>query len=200
MWRELWGFKSPRRHYFNKYMKYLIVNNTKHKELLEFPMPEKFLEYVKFNREGVKFFYRNQSNNFDIPYTNIKDMKIIIINPGYQYVGRDAYLVKSFILKFTVVHKDKKQNISLLNEENGLIDRIFDIIHFSKYINNFSYSFRNNKSYSLKFDKAIKSYINNNYKHTLSSFGCTKWAFPVEILVVVFLFLLLFLIAYLIVL
>ena len=70
--------KSPHRHYFNKYMKYLIVNNTKNKELLEFPIPENFLEYVKFDREGVKFFYRNQSNNFDIPYTNIKDMKILL--------------------------------------------------------------------------------------------------------------------------
>ncbi len=181
-------------------MKNLLINNTKHKELLEYPIPKKILEYIKLDKEGVRFFYRNQSDNFDVPYTSIKDMKIIIINPGYQYIGRDAYLVKSLILKFKVILEGKEQNISLLNEENGLIDRIFDIIHFSKYVNNFSYSFRNNKSYSLKFEKAIKSYINNNYKHTLSSFGCTKWAIPVEILVVLFLFLLLFLIAYLIVL
>ena len=177
----------------------LNYNNTKNKELLEFPISKKILEYVKFDINGVKFFYRNQSNNFDIPYTSIKDMKIIIINPGYQYMGRDAYLVKSFILKFTVEQDGKEQSISLLNEETGLIDRIFDIIHFSKYINHFSYSFRNNKNYSLKFDKAIKSYINNNYKHTFSSFGCTKWAMVVEIGVVLLLFSLLFLIGYLII-
>lgn len=180
-------------------MKSIVINNTKHKELLEFPTPEKILEYVEFNKKGVEFYYRNQSNNFSIPFSGIKDMKLIIMSPSYKFIGRDAYLVKSFILKFVFEIKNKEHTISLLNEENGVIDRIFNIIYFSKYVNNFSYSFRNNKKDSQKFDNAIKSYINNNYKHTFSSIGCTKWAIPIQILFLLSLIMLLIIIGWLII-
>lgn len=163
-------------------MKSLLINNTKYKKLIESLASEEILEYIKFNKEGVEFFYRNKSNNISIPFSNIKDMKLIIISPAYKFIGRDAYLVKSFILKFKFVRNNTDYTISLLNEEYGVIDRIFDVIHFSKYINSFSYSFRNNKKDSKKFDIAIKSYINNNYKHTFSSIGCTKWALSIQIL------------------
>ena len=47
--------------------------------------------------------------------------------------------------------------------------------------------------------KVIESYIANNYKHTLRSFGYTVWAIPTLIITVILLFMLLFLVGYLIV-
>ena len=86
-------------------MKNLIINNTKYKSILEFPMPKKILEYVKFTPNGIMFYYRNPSNNFNILYENIKEMKLIFI-AGYTY--RSYYPLKSFVLKFTYFLNGKK--------------------------------------------------------------------------------------------
>ena len=71
----------------------------------------------------------------------------------------------------------------MLNEEYfGLIDRVFNIIYFSKYIVNFSYGFYNEKRKAKGFDKAIKTYINNKYRHSISTIGLTKWGTPLLII------------------
>lgn len=157
-------------------MKSLIVNNTKCHDIIEFPMPKKILEFVKFTTKGVEFYYRNEVENFSVSYADVLKMKLIFVGDTFNHFR--GYFLKSFILNFVVLRNNKSLSINLFNNEFKIKDTIFKIIYFSKYIGSFSYDFRNGKQDSSVFDKAIKSYINNGYKHTFGSIGCTKWGFP----------------------
>lgn len=174
-------------------MKHLIIQNTVyHTDNL---IKNNTLEGIVLSDTSIEVFYNDEVKNFVIPYKDIREMKLVITcEQGFRY---------DFINKFTlqIVYEidSKEHKLSLINAKtNGLLDRIFGIICFSRYINNFSYVFTKAIKGSMALDKAIKSYIHNNYKHTFYSFGYTKWAIPVLISTVILLFMALFLIGYLI--
>lgn len=170
----------------------------------------KAIRYVEFCKEGITVGYSDKERS-NILYENIDslDLKLktettcsyrstsLIIPAGYRYIG-----VAGFDLK--IKYNDNKGSKSITVKHPSCfttMDKIFEIVHFSQYIYNFSYKCNREHETELKktLGKAIESYIANNYRHTLRSFGCTVWAIPVLIITVILLFMLLFLIGYLIV-
>lgn len=166
----------------------------------------KAIRYVEFCKEGITVGYSDKERS-NILYENIDslDLKLktettcsyrstsFIIPAGYRYIG-----VAGFDLK--IKYNDNKGSKSITVKHPSCfttMDKIFEIVHFSQYIYNFSY--KCNREHEKTLGKAIESYIANNYRHTLRSFGCTVWAIPVLIITVILLFMLLFLIGYLIV-
>ncbi len=155
------------------------------------------IEYIKFTHSNIEVHFTNPMINKIIPYSDIKSMKIVIRNlTGYPRCD----IIKLYTIKIIYTLDNTEKKIALTdNETFGMMDRLFNIIYFSKYIHNFSYNFTETSDRIKVFDKALKSFINNNYKHTFNSFGFTKWAIPVQIIVIISLFVGLFLIGYLIV-
>lgn len=168
------------------------------------------IKYVEFCKEGINVCYPD-NEMYNILYENIDNMNLslkteamcsyrstnIILPAGYRYLG-----VTGFDLK--IKYNDNKGSKSITVKHPSCfttMDKIFEIVHFSQYISNFSYKCSRQHEVELKktLGKAIESYIANNYKHTLRSFGYTLWAIPILIITVILLFTALFLIGYLIV-
>ncbi len=170
----------------------------------------KAIRYVEFCKEGITVGYSDKER-YNILYENIDclDLNIrtetmcsyrstsFIIPAGYRYIG-----VTEFDLK--IKYNDNKGSKSITVKHPSCfttMDKIFEIVHFSQYISNFSYKCtrENETEFKKTLGKVIESYIANNYKHTLRSFGYTVWAIPTLIITVILLFMLLFLVGYLIV-
>lgn len=155
------------------------------------------IDYIKFTHLNIEVHYINPMINKIIPYSDIKSMKVVVRNlTGYSRCD----IIKLYTIQIIYQQDNTEKKISLMdNETFGMMDRLFNIIYFSKYIYNFSYNFTETSDRIKVFDKALKSFINNNYKHTFNSFRYTKWALPVQIIVTISLFMGLFLFGYLIV-
>ncbi len=187
-----------------------ITRIKRRNDELKYNHQSKAIRYVEFYKEGVTVCYSNKEM-YNILYENIDSLDLnirtetarsyrstsLIIPAGYRYIG-----VTGFDLK--IKYNDNKGSKSITVKHPSCfttMDKIFEIVHFSQYISNFSYKCtRKNETELIKtLVKAIESYIANNYKHTLHSFGYTVWATPVLIITVILLFMLLFLVGYLIV-
>lgn len=170
----------------------------------------KAIRYVEFCKEGITVGYSDKERS-NILYENIDslDLKLktettcsyrstsFIMPAGYRYIG-----VTGFDLKIRYNDNEVSKSITVKHPSCfTTMDKIFEIVHFSQYISNFSYKCSRQNETELKntLGKAIESYIANNYKHTLRSFGYTVWSIPVLIITVILLFIVLFLVGYLIV-
>lgn len=177
---------------------------------LKYSYQSNIIRYVEFYEEGIIVCYSDNEMH-KILYENIDNINLslkteamhsyrstgLILLTSCKYIG-----ITGFNLK--IKYNDNKVSKSITVKQPSCfttIDKIFEIVHFSQYISNFSYKCIQQHETELKntLGKAIESYISNNYRHTLRSFGYTVWAIPVLIIAVILLFTVLFLIGYLIV-
>lgn len=188
----------------------LTITSIKRRNDELYNYQSKAIKYVEFCKEGIVVCYPNQEM-YNILYENIDSLDLslktettcsyrstnFIVPAGYRYIG-----VTGFDLKIRYNDNEVSKSITVKHPSCfTTMDKIFEIVHFSQYISNFSYKCSRQNETELKntLGKAIESYIANNYKHTLQSFGYTVWSIPVLIITVILLFIVLFLVGYLIV-
>ena len=192
---------------------FLVLTITRIKrrnDELKYNYQSKDIKYLEFSQKGITVCYSDNEMH-KILYENIDNLNLIlktesmhsyrstslILPTSYKYIG-----ITGFELK--IKYSDNKVSKSITVKQPSCyttIDKIFEIVHFSQYISNFSYKCIQQHETELKntLGKAIESYISNNYKHTLLSFRYTVWAISVLIITIILLFMALFLIGYLIV-
>lgn len=180
----------------------------KRNDELRYKYKAKNFKYLEFSNEGITICY-NDNVMFKVVYEDIDEMKLMLRTKNaysylnlvtawrYRYIGITGMDLQ---LKY---NDNKVYKFVTINIPAGftLLDKIFEIVHFSQYISEFSYesSKLHEEELQKTLGKAIESYKANNYKHTFRSFGYTIWAIPTLIFTIILLLIALFFVGYLIV-
>lgn len=124
------------------------------------------VEYLDFYNEYIEVC--KNLNKFKIEYKNVNSIEL---NVNTYITPRKCYL-SNLKLHITYNSENKLENITITQKSSfRIIDQIFDVLYFTRNCTNFSLKF-SNESELLKttFGKAISTYLQNNYRHTLISF------------------------------
>lgn len=148
----------------------------------------KVAKYIEFCNEGITICYINGEFS-KISFERVDKIKL---NIRTFYSGL-RYYITGLDLELQYYNGNKLELIKLSQPSYlTIVDKIFEIVYFSRYVSNFSYRFSQDKE---KFQKtlgsAIESFISNNYRHTPKSIGETSKILVIIITVPIVIFILL---------
>ncbi len=151
---------------------------------------EKNPEYIDFEENGVSLLFVDSSKSRKINYKNIDKLELVIdtcICNGYLYGGDMP--VNFSAHNGVYINITSGSNTYSIHHNPINLNVLYEIIRYSQYVKTFSYSFTGDGEKTKKtLKKVIDDYIKNGYKKTL----LTHMNSPINPLVLVLIFLILF--------